>query len=422
MPASSPGNRLRRYAAALLAIGCVHPALAWENNHIHMIVGERPLGMGGAYTAISDDPSGLYYNPAGIVYGYAPNLSASVNSWQWTDSRYNDALGGADFERSSSELLPNFFGTTQPVGPLTVGISYAVTRAVREDQIQRFTGWEGAVFDDYTVNVDNQDTETKIGPSAALEINRRFSVGMTLYFHHRKRKTVMNQVIESEDWDQPQWENIYYDRQETGITPIIGALLNAGDRLALGASVRTTEVLSSTTVRQATCHGHSEFPSEAGSLCQPEEVNHNRPVETSPRETYPWEIRFGAAFFATTNLLLAADVIYYTEEGDYEATWNAAAGLEYYLNPRWALRGGLFTNHAHTPELVYDGETVNQPEHVNYYGGTVSISHFARNSSVTLGLTHSIGTGKAQIVGGWDGVQDVEASTTSLFLGTSYSY
>lgn len=29
--------------------------------------GARPLALGGAYTAISDDPSGLYYNPAGLA-------------------------------------------------------------------------------------------------------------------------------------------------------------------------------------------------------------------------------------------------------------------------------------------------------------------------------------------------------------------
>ena len=29
--------------------------------------GARALALGGAYTAISDDPSGLYYNPAGLA-------------------------------------------------------------------------------------------------------------------------------------------------------------------------------------------------------------------------------------------------------------------------------------------------------------------------------------------------------------------
>ena len=40
-------------------------AAADEDHYNNIIIGDRPAGMGGAYTAISDDPSGLYYNPAG---------------------------------------------------------------------------------------------------------------------------------------------------------------------------------------------------------------------------------------------------------------------------------------------------------------------------------------------------------------------
>ena len=55
---------------------------AWADSYHYknLIVGDRASGMGGAYTAISDDPSGLYYNPAGIVYSQGTNVSASANA------------------------------------------------------------------------------------------------------------------------------------------------------------------------------------------------------------------------------------------------------------------------------------------------------------------------------------------------------
>ena len=53
-----------------------------ENHYSNQLIGYRAAGLGGAYTAISDDPSGLYYNPAGIVYAQTSNLSASVNAFQ----------------------------------------------------------------------------------------------------------------------------------------------------------------------------------------------------------------------------------------------------------------------------------------------------------------------------------------------------
>jgi len=39
-----------------------------EFHYNNLLIGDRASGMGGAYTAISDDASGMYYNPAGIVY------------------------------------------------------------------------------------------------------------------------------------------------------------------------------------------------------------------------------------------------------------------------------------------------------------------------------------------------------------------
>lgn len=409
--------RLRTGLGLALALASSQAA-AWENNHIHMLIGERPIGMAGAYTGVSDDPSGLFYNPAGIVYGHAPNLSASVNSWQQTRTTYQDAFGGSDWDRESSDLLPNFFGTTQPLGSLTVGFSYAVTRAVNEDQSQYFPGVqtrEGVI--DFTINVDNQDTVNKIGPSAALKLTDGLSAGITLYGHSRDRKTIVNQVARYRDGDAV-WENLYVTRSEVGVEPVLGLMWEVADRLSLGLSARTTEVLSSETERQPTCYSKEDFE---GGICETGSLTHQPPQTSSPRTTYPWEARLGAAWFASRNLLIASDVTLYGASGeDKEATWNAALGTEYYWSSSWALRAGFYTNHSFSPELV-EGRA-NQPERIDYYGGTFGISRYSRNSSVSVGLTHAVGQGKAQIVAGDPDIQDVQASATTLFLGTSYSY
>lgn len=52
-----------------------------EFHNINQLIGDRATGMGGAYTAVSDDASGLFYNPAGIVYVTDKNFSASVNAF-----------------------------------------------------------------------------------------------------------------------------------------------------------------------------------------------------------------------------------------------------------------------------------------------------------------------------------------------------
>ena len=63
----------------LSALVALSTAQADEYHYINMLVGDRAAGMAGAYTAVSDDTGGLFYNPAGIVYAPGSSLSGSMN-------------------------------------------------------------------------------------------------------------------------------------------------------------------------------------------------------------------------------------------------------------------------------------------------------------------------------------------------------
>lgn len=108
----------RRFAPLLVSLLVVTgSAYADSNHYVNMLVGDRDAGMAGAYTAVADDPSGLYYNPAGVVYAPGSSLSGSMNSYQQSSITYKNVLGGShDWVRKSNSLLPNFFGVVQPLG------------------------------------------------------------------------------------------------------------------------------------------------------------------------------------------------------------------------------------------------------------------------------------------------------------------
>src|SRR3989338_2738082 len=75
-------------AAALLALTLASPLAALEDpryfsaksagtttaDFLNLPIGARAAGMGGAYTAVSEDASAIYWNPAGLVQ--IPKLSA----------------------------------------------------------------------------------------------------------------------------------------------------------------------------------------------------------------------------------------------------------------------------------------------------------------------------------------------------------
>ncbi|HBA60016.1 MAG TPA: hypothetical protein DCZ92_04195 [Elusimicrobia bacterium] len=84
-------------SAAALALVCPSPAQAGDDpryfssraagttaaDFLNLPVGARASGMGGAYSAISEDASGIYWNPAGLVQ--IPKLSAIFMRAQYVD-------------------------------------------------------------------------------------------------------------------------------------------------------------------------------------------------------------------------------------------------------------------------------------------------------------------------------------------------
>lgn len=400
-----------------LLLGWTPPASADEFHYRDILVGDRAAGMGGAYTAVSDDTAGLYYNPAGTAYAEDGSLSGSMSAFHTTRTRYDDVLGGKGWNRTSQTLVPNFFGVVHPAGRWRLGFSYAVPDAAQEDQDQTFhdlpSALPGVRIDRYVINFNQTDTTYEVGPSLAVRAHDRLSLGLTLYVHYRKRETILNQLINLDN-DQYEWSNSYFETTEWGVRPLLGVMWAASERVAVGLAMSRTYVLAADTESEVTFKG-IDFPSDRVDRAT---------AEAHDRRRYPLTTTVGVAYFPTPSLLLSGDFSYHEAVhdafGDREGTWNLALGLEYYLTSHWAVRTGFFTDRANTPE-VEEGRQDQSP-HVDLYGGSLSLSHLTRSSSVTLGASYSTGRGEDQVVGGSPAVQDVEISSLSVFLSASYRY
>lgn len=408
--------------AAVSLICCSASAYADEFHYNNLLIGDRASGMGGAYTAISDDASGMYYNPAGITYVTDRNFSASVNAFSSQTKRYENVIGGQPFVRTSSALLANYFGIIKPMGDYKIGFSYAVPDAVNEDLSQTVRNVPSAISDfDFTINLNNRDNTYNIGPSFAAAINDNLSFGITLYVHQRDILIIQNQFLARVDGTN-QWTNSYFKLNETGLKPIIGFNWSPVEKLSLGLSVSNITLISSSAIRQDTCSNSTTSGCDGDdTTVDPFSV----PTLTSfsEKRKYPTRIALGAAYFASSNLLVSTDITYHTAVtdqvyGDKVSTVDAALGTEYYLSKKWALRAGLFTNVANTP-TIQSGVTSIE-EHINLYGGSLSLTHFTGDTSVTIGGSLSYGLGKAQIGTSSTDVQDASTFGWTMFLSSSY--
>ena len=390
-----------------------------EYHYNNMLIGDRATGMGGAYTGVSDDPSGLYYNPAGIVYTTGRNLSASVNAYYNTSKEYKNVIGGNGWERKATAVLPNFFGIVQPLGKYKFGFSYAVPDSIKEDQDQTFWGsfptTLGSPATRYTINFNNEDNTYLIGPSIAGELANSLSAGLTLYLYHRSSQSILNQLIVLQD-GRFEWTNQYIEKVERGYKPVLGFMWTPAEKLSIGLSlakiiVYSASVMSQSILKDANAATPNDFTIvDTGS---------------SMRKKYPYELRVGAGYFPSSSLLMSADGAYYTKvtdpvNGDRVSVLNLAVGTEYYLNRSWAVRGGLYSDMANTPKL--DPTRTNQDEKIDLYGMSLGISNFSRNTSITLGGSLTMGSGKAQILSGSTEIQNVDQAGWMIFLSSSYAY
>ncbi len=415
---------------AIIALLFVRTASADNFHYTNLLIGDRATGMGGAYTAVSDDATGLYYNPAGVAYSTGRSLSASVNAYYNNEKTYKGVIAGNGWTRRSSSLLPNYFGVVQPIGNFKLGFSYAVPDSIMEDQSQTFGNLPlstsiqpfnpGVNITSYIINFNNENNVYEFGPSIATELADNFSAGLTLYYYWRKELWILNQLIKTSNGGF-EWTNQYYHTNEKGFRPILGFMWSPVSRISVGLAVSKIMLFSSDTTFQYSYRRENiavdNIPSDNNALSLPDS-----PSSSNAKRKYPAQVSFGVAWYASPSLMLSGDINYFTEvkSEDIKAVTNVAVGTEYYPSKNWAVRGGAFTNLANTPTVQSGG--VNQNEHIDLYGATASISNFTRNTSVTLGTALTYGSGKAQIVSGSSAIQDAVSQGWMVFLSSTYSY
>src|SRR5512147_1554269 len=436
----------------ILAVGACSAAnaLADDLHYNNTLIGDRAANMEGAYTAVSDDATGLYYNPAGIVYSAGRSVSANVNGYNYSKKTYKEVIGGNGWVRKSAALLPNYFGVVMPMGEdYKIGFSYALPDYITSDQEQTFQDLQlsaavqpfnpGVIITSYMINFNEESNTYNIGPSVAKELTDRLSTGLTLYYYQRKALRILNQVIKTArknpdgSLSNPGSEQTtdFFHSTESGVRPVLGFMWSLPNSVAVGLALSKVFILKSA----------SSFHSsdQRINIAQDSDPTHNTsisipagPSSSDTKRTTPKQMSLGVAWFPSSSLLLSADLNFYTAKsvGDivlFKASSepladivNVALGTEYYITKNWAARAGFYTDFANTPKIVEGG--VNQAEHIDNYGVAASISHFTRNTSVTLGTGFTYGTGQSQIIGDSTSIQEAESRGWMINLSSTYAY
>jgi len=87
-------NKSSRHRWWLLVFGLsTQPAIGDQFHYANVLMGDRAMGLGGAFTAVADDASGLIYNPAGLAFALSNDISGSGNAFYRKKVTYKRTMG-----------------------------------------------------------------------------------------------------------------------------------------------------------------------------------------------------------------------------------------------------------------------------------------------------------------------------------------
>lgn len=83
----------------------------WQH-HNSFLIGERAAGMGGAYTALANDPSGIFYNPGGTAFSQDKEINLSTAGYYVEKLEINSYAGISDYQYQyiNSDIINGFLG------------------------------------------------------------------------------------------------------------------------------------------------------------------------------------------------------------------------------------------------------------------------------------------------------------------------
>ncbi|MEI6092799.1 MAG: aromatic hydrocarbon degradation protein [bacterium] len=393
------------------------PLLAEADHYKNILVGDKAATMGGTYVGISNDISGTYYNPAGIAYSNGTGVSASANVYHAQKTTYKGAIRNLDWNRSSAQLLPNFFGLMKTWGDHTLAFSVVVPDSFVQHQDQVYLNLPATStqpsINRYVFNLHSQDESYLIGPSYAYKYSEKFSIGTTLSYFYRKSRMQSYQEI----WlsgGETENSTVTTDWGENGIAPKIGFKWSPTENFSAGLTLFHTFIFS------------SNFSSQNTSKVR----TSNDPVfdefSTKSKRGTGTQISLGVAYKVTDKWLIASDIDFNIAPPTdaffpygYQGVVNYSFGTEYTISKRHAVRAGFFTNQSNMNEPDNESSLIT---HINMYGVAAGYTYGMDSTSITLGLIYSAGSGKAQVYEDIPNTISVTRYTLTGVLATSYSF
>jgi long-chain fatty acid transport protein len=424
----------RAAAAALLLAFFRPPCLSASGFSIYE-QGGRGMGFSGAYTALSDDPSAIFHNAAGIAFlrGKQIYLGGTVVAPRSNFTGDDPFPGARNRERQNAGLIPvpTFYYTQKLRDRLVVGFGVDSPYGLR-------TEWDHPnTYSGRFISLAADLKSFSLNPTIAYKLADRLSIGGGLDFRLSK-VTLVRRVPSVNPFTQKVIDVAEVQLESNwnhGLGFNVGLLAKPTENLSLGLAYRhkvTVDYVGSAAFTQIPT-GNAQLDAAAAAA-----LPAGRPALTTSI-TFPAILNGGAAYH-WEKWTLSADVVWFqwstfdqlrlsfepgsgvasqTIPEDYSSIWQFRVGLERRLNDTWAIRGGYHFDNTPVPAASVTPLLPDQDRHGfalggSWTGGRLRLDagawylHLSPRSTEGLNRDH------------YNGTYDNSAFTFGLSLGYSF--
>lgn len=429
-PPAAPARRPRRRAllalAGALALYAPSSAAAGDTNYQDYALGGRAVGLGGAFVALADDPSGVFYNPAGLVDASRSSMQLSSNFYgleiATTGNLITDvARQLVDFERVFSELsiIPSSAGFLELKGDRLrdgrarhaygAGVFVPTFSRTRIRSVSTGPDERQRVF--YRHHVDDRVLRPMMAYAYRVDEDLRFGVSASVSYRSLQDREESS-LVEGLDDQQQSFRTSATDLDlwTASLLLTLGVKLSLDERWLLGGTVTAPSVHLADGASLEVMRTLSN-PSIGSS-----EVSVSTPGDLEARMRSGVSARVGAAYVDPGNSTSTVDMSIHAPTRytlldlggepvpgltlltkiERRAVVNIAVGHERIIWKRFSLAAGAYTNLSSAPNIPgEEGDLVPRAYLADVFGlgGSLVAGVFSDHTLTRIGGTATYGVG-----------------------------
>jgi hypothetical protein len=398
-------------------------ASAQEGPYSNYQVGERSLGLAGAFVGVADDPSAIFHNPAGTARlstsAAAGSLWALVRGSRKVHNGYRTDLGVTDLTYSEPLSLPLFLAGVVKIGPRQAdGVrphALGVALFTPYSDERRFV----AQIDDPgaadRLEVRHSDHARWLGLSYAYRVRPGLSFGLSTFWADRALRHDEVELRARENLPMDSMVGSARGRSSTLDIDTDHLVVRVGTLLELTHGLRAGVMFQPPAVKLASSADAEHLDINVGP--DPTDIRIADVGGAGAALPMPWELRMGVTWLKPPDTLVTIDLSLFGPVGSRTdplplikddaaplgvlipqetyrlASLRGAIGFETAIGGVVPVRGGLFFERSSAPP-IQPMTNVYAVDHIDSAGLAFSIGLRAGRYDLSVGTTAVVGSGQ----------------------------